>query len=197
MTNIITLESLIEEHKKRMPTLIDTGAMYSRYKYPNMAEYTKWLELTKRYIAQKYSNDISVSAFESICKIGISPSQQEKLLAVLEALQILPDIISDNSQYIDKSNDKEPINIVTNINNTNNQSQSQEQSLAVELFLDAIKNDLTGRQIKELKEVVAEADNDFQKARPSIVAKLKEFGADVASNIIANILTNPIIWGGL
>lgn len=69
--------------------------------------------------------------------------------------------------------------------------------LAVELFLDAIKDDLTGRQIKELKAVVAEADNDMQKARPGIIEKLKSFGADVASNIVANLLTNPAIWGGL
>ena len=90
-----------------------------------------------------------------------------------------------------------PINVTTTINNTNSQTQSQEQSLAVELFIEAIKDDLTGRQIKELKAVVEEADNDLQKARPGILAKLKEFGGDVSSNIIANILTNPMIWGGL
>ena len=67
----------------------------------------------------------------------------------------------------------------------------------MELFVEAIKDDLTGRQIKELKAVVAEADNDLQKARPGILAKLKEFGADVASNIVASLLTNPMIWGGL
>lgn len=65
------------------------------------------------------------------------------------------------------------------------------------MFLDAIKDDLTGRQIKELKEVVIKTDNDLEKARPRIVEKLKSFGADVASNIVANILTNPTIWGGL
>ena len=67
----------------------------------------------------------------------------------------------------------------------------------MELFIEAIKDDLTGRQIKELKSVVAKADNDLQKARPNIIAKLKEFGTDVASNIVANLLTNPMIWGGL
>ena len=65
------------------------------------------------------------------------------------------------------------------------------------MFLEAIKDDLTGRQIKELKAVVAEADNDLQKARPGIIEKLKSFGADVVSNIVANLLTNPAIWGGL
>ncbi len=90
-----------------------------------------------------------------------------------------------------------PIHITTNINNSNSQTQNQQQSLAVELFLEAIKDDLTGRQIKELKTVVAEAGNDLQKARPGIIEKLKSFGADVASNIVANLLTNPAIWGGL
>ena len=96
-----------------------------------------------------------------------------------------------------KDKGKDPINVVTTINNTNSQSQSQEQSLAVQLFIEAIKDDLTGRQIKELKAVVEDADNDLQKARPGILAKVKEFGTDVASNIVANLLTNPMIWGGL
>ena len=69
--------------------------------------------------------------------------------------------------------------------------------MAIDLFIDAIKDDLTGRQIKELKAVVEEVDNNLQKARPGIIAKLKEFGTDVASNIVANILTNPMIWTGL
>ena len=83
------------------------------------------------------------------------------------------------------------------MNDISLESLIQEQSLAVELFIEAIKDDLTGRQIKELKSVVTEADNDLQKARPGILTKLKEFGADVASNIVANLLTNPMIWGGL
>ena len=49
-------------------------------------------------------------------------------------------------------------------------------------------------QIKELKEIVAEENNDLQKARPNILAKLKEFGVDILSNVVANILTNPTIW---
>ena len=110
----------------------------------------------------------------------------------------MPTIIPDNKTGLEKDGKKkDAINVTTTINNTNNQSQSQEQSLAVELFIEAIKDDLTGRQIKELKTVVKDADNDLQKARTSILAKIKEFGTDVASNIVANILTNPIIWGGL
>ena len=115
-------------------------------------------------------------------------------MAILEALTLLPNPIPIAKAKA-KNIAKTDMNIT--INNTNSQSQSQEQSLAVELFIEAIKDDLTGRQIKELKSIVAEADNDLQKARSGILAKLKEFGADVASNIVANLLTNPMIWGGL
>ena len=198
--NDITLESLIQEHENRIPSLHDVGDMLAYYEYPNMDAYYKWLATTKRFIEIQYPNDKYVIEFESISKEKIYPDQQRKLLAILEAFTILPTVITDKSKIKTddgKGKEKDVINVVTTINNSNSQTQSQEQSLAVELFIEAIKDDLTGRQIKELKTVVKDADNDLQKARPSILAKLKEFGTDVASNIVANILTNPIIWGGL
>lgn len=196
----ITLESLIQEHKERLPYLHDIGDMLSYYEYPDMGAYHKWRAKTIRYIEIQYPNDKYVVEFCEVSKQNICPDQQRKLLAILEAFAVLPTIILDKctEQVTEKKGKgKDAINVITTINNSNSQSQSQEQSLAVELFIEAIKDDLTGRQIKELKSVVAEADNDLQKARPGIIAKLKEFGADVASNIVANLLTNPTIWGGL
>lgn len=125
----------------------------------------------------------------------MEPEQQKRLLAIVEALAIIP--ASAHRQQIDSRRKDTEKGVNITITNTNSQSQSQEQSLAVELFIEAIKDDLTGRQIKELKAVVEEADNDLQKARPGILAKLAEFGKDVASNIVANLLTNPTIWNGL
>lgn len=195
--NDITLESLIQEHKAQIISL-QYGS--GRYYYPNQQQYENWLATTKRFISIKYPNDKDVNEFDSISKERLGHEQQKRLLAILEAFAVLPTVIPDNrttqiTENMDK--EKDAINVVTTINNSNSQSQSQEQSIAVELFIEAIKDDLTGRQIKELKSVVAEADNDLQKARPCIIAKLKEFGTDVASNIVANLLTNPMIWGGL
>ena len=201
----ITLEALIQEHKERIIQLKyepdPPGCWgFSYYYYNDSESYQKWLATTKRFISIKYPNDKDVNEFDSISKEKLGPEQQKRLLAILEAFVALPTVIPDNrtTQITEKKGKgKDAINFITTINNSNSQSQSQEQSLAVELFIEAIKDDLTGRQIKELKSVVAEADNDLQKARPGILAKLKEFGADVASNIVANILTNPMIWGGL
>lgn len=201
----ITLESLIQEHKERVGLLkykpSPQGCIgFGYYYYDNSESYQRWLATTKRFIGIMYPNDKDVNEFDSISKEKLGPEQQKRLLAILEAFAALPTIIPDNrtTQITEKKGKgKEAINVITTINNSNSQSQSQEQSLAVQLFIETIKDDLTGRQIKELKYVVAEADNDMQKARLSIIAKLKEFGADVASNIVANILTNPMIWGGL
>ena len=203
--NDITLESLIQEHKDRIAQLkykpSPQGCIgFGYYYYDNSESYQRWLATTKRFIGIMYPNDKYVNEFDSISKEKLGPEQQKRLLAILEAFAALPTIIPDNrtTQITEKKGKgKDAINVITTINNSNSQFQSQEQSMAVELFIEAIKDDLTGRQIKELKSVVAEADNDLQKARPSIIAKLKEFGADVASNIVANILTNPMIWGGL
>ena len=196
----ITLEALIQEHKERIPLLQENSEIITYYEYPDMDAYHKWTATTIRFINIKFPNDKYVSEFESKSDESITPWQQTQLLAILEALSLLPTIIPNNrTTQVNEKKDKgkDAINVVTTINNSNTQSQSQGQSVAVELFLDAIRDDLTGRQIKELKAVVVEADNDLQKARPGILSKIKEFGSDVASNIVANLLTNPMIWGGL
>lgn len=201
----ITLESLIQEHKERIDLLKyqpdPPGCWgFSYYYYEDSEAYQKWLAKTKRFIAINYPSDKYVNEFEVVSNGNKSPGQQKKLLAILEAFAVLPTVIPDNriTQVAEKKGDgKDSINVVTTINNSNSQSQDQRQSFAVELFIEAIKDDLTGRQIKELKAVVADVNNDLQKARPGIITKLKEFGSDVASNIVANILTNPSIWSGL
>lgn len=194
MEETITLEALIQELEARIPRLNYVRDFIAYYRYADMDNYHIWLATTKRYLGSHYPQDKDVAEFERISNEPLCPNQQNRLLGILKAFAKIPSVISDNLQD-NKGNGA--IQVTTNINNSNSQTQSQQQSLAVELFLEAIKDDLTGRQIKELKTVVAEAGNDLQKARPGIIEKLKSFGADVASNIVANLLTNPAIWGGL
>lgn len=187
----ITLESLIQEHIDLIEMMYqDSGFYYFR----DHQAYEYWLAKARRYLFANYTNDKQVAEFDTMSRGLLSKTQQQRMLAILRALTILPNPVSI-AKTDTRSDAKSDMNIT--INNSNSQSQSQEQSLAVELFIEAIKDDLTGRQIKELKSVVAEVDNDLQKARSGILAKLKEFGADVVSNIVANLLTNPMIWGGL
>lgn len=203
----ITLDSLIQEHELRINNLRYKPDPphcfgFAYYYYDDDTCYQKWLATTKRYLGITFPNDKDIKEFDAVSNEKISPEQQRKLLAILEAFASLPSVIPDAlfSEIKEKEGKgRNAINVTTNINNSNHQSQTQnqEQTLAVELFIEAIKDDLTGRQIKELKQVVNDADGDLKKARPGIIDKLKSFGSDVASNIVANLLTNPMIWGGL
>lgn len=83
-----------------------------------------------------------------------------------------------------------------NVNTSVTQNQEQHQDVIVKVLLDAAKDELTGKQRKELL-AIAEEIKDPREAQKSILAKLKGFGEDVAANIVANILTNPLIWPNL
>ena len=189
----ITLKTLIKEFRNIIPSLRALDDLLLYYEYDDKEEYEKWLATTKRLLSIHYPNDKFVLEFEELSRKELSETQQLKMLAILEAIDELPTIVPQNSEKQTGNG----VNITTNVSNTNTQSQNQEQSLAIDIFLEAIKDDLTGKQIKELKEILAESGNDEGKARNGIIEKLKSFGSDVAANIVANILTNPIIGGGL
>jgi hypothetical protein len=189
----ITLEALIKEFRDRIPRLRKMKEIITYYKYDDMEEYENWLATTKRFLRIHYPNDKYVSDFEEISNNRLSEDQQRKMLAILIAIAKLPTIVPQKTEEQTGNG----VSITTNFSNTNTQSQNQEQSLAIDMFLEAIKDDLTGKQIKELREVLATSGNDEEKARSGIIEKLKSFGSDVAANIVANILTNPIIGGGL
>ncbi len=89
-------------------------------------------------------------------------------------------------------NDKS-VNVNTTVTQSQEQRQSQQQDVIVKILLEAAKDELTGKQRKELL-AIAEETLDPQEARKSIFTKLKEFGEDVAANIVANIITNPQVW---
>ena len=191
----ITLESLIEEQKMRIPKLIHKSYYQHEYDEEERKLYQKWAVDTIRLINIQFPNDKYVQEFEHIYIQRLCPEQQVALLNILESFVKMPTVIP--AKKANSKNAKEQVNINNTINNTNSQSQSQKQTMAIDLFLEAIKDDLTGRQIKEIKQVVDDNNNDLDKAKPEIIEELKKFGSDVAANIVANLITNPLIWGGM
>ena len=168
----------------------DTGVSYY---YDDTTPYVTWLAMTKRLLAITYPNDKYAQEFEDISKEPITPLQQKRMLAILHAFVIYPNSVENNQMGNEKKTDT--INITNNI--TSNQFQSQHQELDAHFFVEAIKDELTGSQIKELKEILTAAGQDGEKAKTGVVSKIKEFGINVASNILANIITNSSIWMGL
>lgn len=95
MEENISLETLIQEHKGRIPKLRRHANFCS---YSDMDNYHIWLATTKRYLGSHYPQDKDVAEFERISKEHLSPNQQNKLLGILEAFAKIPAIIPDNLQ---------------------------------------------------------------------------------------------------
>lgn len=105
----------------------------------------------------------------------------DTIIAEVKALGI-PTRNSDNGKSVS-----------VNTTVTQSQEQNQYQDVIIKILLEAAKDELTGKQRKELLDIV-EKSKDPQEARKSIFAKLKGFGEDVAANIVANIITDPQVW---
>jgi hypothetical protein len=84
-----------------------------------------------------------------------------------------------------KKNENSGINI--------NLTQNQNQSVNITLLISALEDELTVSQLREVDELMKNNEPKSEKKK-KIIEKIKSFGSDVASNILANILTNPNIW---
>lgn len=150
----------------------------------------EWYYKTDRWLLLNYENDPQYQLFKKITPFAIQAKRKNyfsDIVQILEAIKLMPD--SPKSNIDDKSDDH---SITVNVN----QEQSQQQHQVSDLLIEALKDDLTGRQQKELKEIMQSDDKPEQK-RSKIIDKLKSFGSDVLSNIVANIITNPAILSSL
>lgn len=75
-----------------------------------------------------------------------------------------------------------------------NISLTQNQTVNLNLIINALEDELTVSQMTELKKIMESTDKKTDKKK-KIMDKIKDFGSDVAVNILTNILTNPSIWG--
>ena len=71
---------------------------------------------------------------------------------------------------------------------------TQNQSVNIDILISAIEQELTVTQYRELEKIM-KSEGDSAEKKKNILEKIKGFGDDVASNILANIFTNPAIWG--
>lgn len=194
----ITIDSLIEQGNeilqgiKYVPSHPGVIRTYSVHSIADESVYERWKNIALRLLSMEYPNDISVKDFRTSAdafeRSLYSPGAMKKMIGVLESVKAIPSKIDGS-----KTKPGKAPSVV--INNTN--SQSQNQVLNVDLFTKAIEDVLTVSQIKELKKVVVEEGGDVEKAKPKLIEKLKSFGENLSSNIVANLLTNPTIWTSL
>lgn len=189
----IALSSLINDGKvikdkiKFIPAPVGVWRSYKMYEFDDYQTFEIWKNSSLRLLSSEFKGDRCIGDFEGVIKEMKNtkyPSDMDKLIGILIACKEIPKIEKDQNPQEDNN-----IPIIT-INNTQNQTQSQE--IAINIFIEAIKDELTGRQLKEIKDIISE-ERDKIKRKDKIIQKLKSFGEDILSNIVANLITNPSI----
>ncbi len=198
-TQPVTLSSLIKEGKEIRQLISYEPAprgvlrMYSEYSISDLPRYEVWKNLVIRFLSANYPGDRCISDFETKLKDFSKhyiPSYFDGLIGILESCDAIPVLPKQkDSISVDKS-------VHVNVTQNQDQSQSQEQSIAIDIFLEAIKDEITGKQLKELKAIAKDEPNP-EKVKNKILDKIKSWGEGISASIVANIITNPNIWSGL
>jgi hypothetical protein len=116
--------------------------------------------------------------------IGIS---KELMLSLIENLK--------NFDF-PKENENPNNGVIVSVNQSNQQSQSTQVSISFEFFIEILHGELRTSEIEELKEIL-QSSMEPKVKKKNFVDKIKSFGSDVASNILANLLTSPEVYNQL
>lgn len=165
---------------------------YTPYQLADEALYQTWKNKAYRLLTIHFNEDGMDKRFdaaiENLAKYHNNPKYVRDMIGILQACKDIPAPHKAVVQMVQTSKTPVTINV--------NQSQTQNQSQAINIFLESISDEITGKQLKELK-AIANEEKEPEKAKARILEKIKSFGSDVLSNIVANIITNPSVWAGL
>ncbi|TDQ23832.1 hypothetical protein [Tenacibaculum caenipelagi] len=179
------LDDLISQGEKLTDSIYHVPAgsgvlrFNSVYSTRKKEEYQNWQSSSQRFIKTYFPSDLE--DFRRNTE-QLSPNNHQKMMGILRAIKLMPE------EPI-KTSGKGSGNTNITINNT--------QQIVLNLFTEAVKDEITGKEYKELKEILKNYEREPEKTTSEIKEKLKKMGGDVLTNIITNILTNPNIYGGL
>lgn len=187
INNLVSLLSNIkdkidEDKVKLKNCLIQLNGVLERY-------YT--YQDTQLHTAEKLKSDILILERKKTNSLSADPRCNVHDIA--EDTRSLIDSIIDEIKALGIPKRKEADDHSVNVSVLQNQKQSQHQDVVVSILLEATKDELTGRQRKEILEIVNNSKTP-EEARKSIFDKLKEYGEGVSASIVANMLTNPSVW---
>lgn len=148
----------------------------------NGDEYLLWVENCKRFLITNYQDDIAYDNFlNATNELPRSSGDIYKQVAILRSLESIPEKCVPSQKQPDVSE-----KVIVNVN--------QSQSINIDIVINALKEEIGKTGINKLKEVKNGASDDIKQG---ILSKLKGFGENALSNILANILTNPSVWSQL
>lgn len=152
--------------------------LHSVYRTSEPDEYQEWLSSVSRFVRSNFKSDLP--AIEAASK-KLSIDGHRKLIATLKAIQKLP------AEPVVQSRSSGGANIT--IHNT--------QNVSINVVSEAIKEELTGKDYRELMKLLKDFQNGPTKDKQKVIQKIQGLDGDVVSNILANIMTNPSILSSL
>lgn len=164
----------------------------------NPSDFRIWQKVAISTLLNIYPNNSDLkSKFE-----GISPTKKTMggyddvtANAKKEATSILKSLISDIEDFglpqLNPVNKNDKVSVIVNQHNSQNQSTSV--SINIDFIIEILKGELRSSEIDEVKEIL-ESDIEPKEKKKKFIDKIKSFGSDVASNILANLLTNPQVY---
>ncbi len=186
--------NLLDELIKKGEALTDTIVfvpspngvirLFDVYRAKESSLYQNWQSSSQRFIKTYFPSDLD--DFKAYMK-AISPSNHKGMLGILQAIKLIPEEPKTSDMKSISRKNSTDTKII--INNT--------QQVVLNLFIEAIRDEITGKEYKELKEILKAYKHEPEQTTSKLKEQLKKLGGDVLTNIIANILTNPNIYGGL
>lgn len=183
---MITAEKAIESLQSRLDGLAVVG---------DSQKFKEWKTRTLQTLAHIYDEKhTSYLALEEIHGFHYSDRTAE---AKSEASELLYGLIENLKNFgFPKLNTPSNNGVHVQVNQHNNQNQTTNVSIQLDFLVEILKDELKGGQVKELKAILASDETPEEKKR-SFIGKIKSFGSDVASNILANLLTNSQVYENL
>ena len=157
-----------------------------------------WQKSTSSTLQNIYpSNEDIKRKFEDISAIHRTLRSVDDVThkAKKEANSYLQSLISDVHHFglphLNTVSKSDKVSVI--VTQENNQNQSTSISINIDFIIDVLKGELRTSEIEEVKEIL-ESDDEPKEKKKKFIDKIKTFGNDVASNILANILTNPQVY---
>ncbi|WP_412476561.1 hypothetical protein [Flavobacterium sp. TBRC 19031] len=143
----------------------------------------------------KFQNYMSITTFDGNGRASSAGGGNNSNICQKQATELIESFISDIQKFglPHKEKSSEERNTI-NVSVHQNQSQTQKQTIKLDIIINALQDELSGKQLAELQEVMNEEETNLEKKQNKILQKLQGFGKDLASNILANILANPALY---
>lgn len=161
-------------------------------------------------VLKKLKGDISVQstkdtskaeskAIEKLLVFDVVSQNKHKIKLTSNGYRFIDELIN-SAKSLEEFNFTEPSS--TNINTFNNSmigqfNQNTKNSILenmnVKLVVDSLEKHLSKEQMSDIQSII-EAYKTPAEQKTKVIEKLKTFGLDVVSNVVASILTNPNLY---